>query len=78
MKIREIREMSSDELLKRIIEEENNMVDLRVSHELKQLTNTAKLRSVKKDIAKMRTILRERQSKEESEKKEPLTKGENK
>ncbi|HPO55048.1 MAG TPA: 50S ribosomal protein L29 [Ignavibacteriaceae bacterium] len=78
MKIREIREMSSDELLKRIIEEENNMVDLRFSHELKQLTNTAKLRSVKKDIAKMRTILRERQSKEESEKKEPLTKGENK
>ncbi|HOJ17805.1 MAG: 50S ribosomal protein L29 [Ignavibacteriales bacterium] len=78
MKIREIREMSSDELLKRIIEEENNLVDLRFSHELKQLTNTAKLRSVKKDIAKMRTILRERQSKEESEKKEPLTKGENK
>lgn len=78
MKIREIREMSSDELLKRIVEEENNMVDLRFSHELKQLTNTAKLRSVKKDIAKMRTILRERQSKEESEKKEPLTKGENK
>lgn len=77
MKIREIREMSSDEMLKRIAEEENNLVDLRFSHELKQLTNTAKLRTAKKDIAKMRTILKEREIKQESESKKSLSKGEN-
>jgi large subunit ribosomal protein L29 len=77
MKIREIREMSSDEMLKRIVEEENNLVDLRFSHELKQLTNTAKLRTAKKDIAKMRTILKEREIKQELESKKSLSKGEN-
>jgi large subunit ribosomal protein L29 len=61
MKIREIREMSTDEIVKRIQEEELNLVDLRFSHQLKQLTNTAKLKLVKKDIARMKTVLLERQ-----------------
>lgn len=60
MKIREIREMSTDEITKRIQEEELNLVDLRFSHQLKQLTNTAKLKLVKKDIARMKTVLLER------------------
>ncbi|MCS7052604.1 MAG: 50S ribosomal protein L29 [Ignavibacterium sp.] len=61
MKIREIREMSTDELIKRIQEEEQNLVDLRFSHALKQLTNTAKLKLTRKDIARMKTVLAERQ-----------------
>ncbi len=61
MKIREIREMSTDEIIKRIQEEELNLVDLRFSHQLKQLTNTAKLKLVRKDIARMKTVLSERQ-----------------
>lgn len=66
MKIYEIREMSSEEIIKRIEEEEANLLDLRFQHELKNLTNTAKLKLVKKDIAKMKTILRERESEEKS------------
>jgi large subunit ribosomal protein L29 len=62
MKIREIREMKIDELEKRISEEEKNMIDLRFSHQLKELTNTAKLKLAKKDIARMKTVLKERQS----------------
>lgn len=61
MKIFEIRQMNEEELLKRILEEENNLVDLRFAQETKQLTNTSKLRSTKKDISKMKTILRERE-----------------
>jgi large subunit ribosomal protein L29 len=61
MKIYEIREMNNDEILKRIEEEENNMIDLQFTHELKNLTNTAKLDLVKKDIAKMKTVLKERE-----------------
>ena len=61
MKIYEIREMTNDELVKRIEEEEKNLVDLRFQHELKNLTNTAKLKLAKKDIAAMKTILKERE-----------------
>jgi large subunit ribosomal protein L29 len=62
MKIHEIREMKTEEILQKINEEEQNLVDLRFSHQLKQLTNTAKLRMVKKDIAKMKTVITERES----------------
>ena len=64
MKIYEIREMNSEEIQKRILDEEANLVDLRFQHELKQLTNTAKIKLVKKDIAMMKTVLKERASKE--------------
>ena len=62
MKIYEIREMSTEEIVKRINEEETNLVDLRFQHELKNLTNTAKLKIARKDIAKMKTILKEREA----------------
>lgn len=61
MKIYEINEMNNEELIKRISEEEKNLVDLRFAHQLKQLTNTAKLNLVKKDIAKMKTVLKQRE-----------------
>ena len=64
MKIYEIREMSTEEIKKRILEEQTNLVDLRFQQELKNLTNTAKLRLVKKDIAKMKTVLKERELQE--------------
>lgn len=64
MKIYEIREMSTEEIKKRILEEQTNLVDLRFQQELKNLTNTAKLRLVKKDIAKMKTILKQREMQE--------------
>lgn len=61
MKIHEIREMKTEELKKRIEEEDRNIVDLRFAHQLKQLTNTAKLGLAKKDIAKLKTVLKERE-----------------
>ncbi len=61
MKIYEIREMSSEEIVRRIAEEEKNLVDLRFQNELRNLTNTAKLKLVRKDIAMMKTVLRERE-----------------
>jgi len=63
MKIYEIREMSDEEIIKRIDENGSALVDLRFSHELKNLTNTAKLDLLKKDIAKMKTVLKERELK---------------
>ncbi len=66
MKIHDIREMKTEELVKQISDEEKNLVDLRFAHQLKQLTNTAKLKLIKKDVAKMKTILRERELAEKS------------
>lgn len=60
MKIHDIREMKAEELKQRIDEEEKNLIDLRFAHQLKQLTNTAKLNIIRKDIAKMKTVLKER------------------
>jgi large subunit ribosomal protein L29 len=53
--------MTDDELRKRIIEEENNLVDLRFALATKQLTNTAKIKLTRRDIARMKTVLRERE-----------------
>ncbi|MGE5437346.1 MAG: 50S ribosomal protein L29 [Syntrophothermus sp.] len=68
MKIHEIKEMNNDELVKRIEEEEINLVDLRFQHQLKQLTNTSKLKLTKRDIARMKTLLNERLTAEKSSK----------
>lgn len=70
MKMYEILEMNDEEIIKRIEEEENNLVDLRFQHELKNLTNTAKLNITRKDIARLKTVLKARQSKAVAEKKE--------
>jgi len=72
MKIHEIRDMSAEEIIKRIEDEETNLVDLRFQHELKNLTNTAKLKTVRHDIAKMKTVLRERDSEEQQKAKEEI------
>ncbi|PKL83028.1 MAG: 50S ribosomal protein L29 [Ignavibacteriae bacterium HGW-Ignavibacteriae-3] len=64
MKIFEIREMSTEEIKKRILEDQKNLVDLRFQQELKNLTNTAKLHEVRKDVAKLKTILKEREMQE--------------
>ncbi len=63
MKTHEIKELKTEEIIKRIEEEERNLVDLRFAHQVKELTNTAKLSIVKKDIARMKTILIERDGK---------------
>jgi len=60
MKIQDIREIKTPELIKQIEEEKKNMTDLKFTHQLKQLTNTSKLTMLKKDIAKMLTVLKER------------------
>jgi large subunit ribosomal protein L29 len=61
MKIHEIKEMKTEEIIQRIKEEEQNLVDLRFSHQLKQLTNTSKIKNVKRDIARLKTVLQERE-----------------
>jgi large subunit ribosomal protein L29 len=66
MKIHEINEMKTEEIIQRIKDEERNLVDLRFSHQLKQLTNTAKIKNVKRDIARLKTVLQKRELESDS------------
>ena len=61
MKAHELRQLSDAELLKRIQEEEENLSHLQIQKVIGQLENPMKLSLIRKDIARMRTILRERQ-----------------
>ena len=61
MKAKEIREMSAAELETKIAELKKDLFKLRLQHATNQLDNTNKISEVKRDIARVNTVLRELQ-----------------
>ncbi len=61
MKTNKIREMSSEELVKELDELKKELFKLRFSLATNGLDNPLKIKEVRKDIAKIKTILRERE-----------------
>lgn len=61
MKALDLRKLSDAELRKRIQEEEENLANLRFQKVLSQIENPMKLRHIRRDIARMYTILRDRE-----------------
>ena len=61
MKINKIKEMSSPELEKELAELKNELFKLRFSLATNGLDNPMKIREVRKDIARIKTVLRERE-----------------
>ena len=61
MKINKINEMSSPELEKELGELKNELFKLRFSLATNGLENPLKIKEVKKDIARINTILRQRE-----------------
>jgi len=61
MKTREIRMLAVPELEKRLREEEENLVHLKFQKATSQLESPIKIRSVRRAIARMKTLLREKQ-----------------
>lgn len=59
MKASEIREMSLEELSQKHSDLTQELFNLRFQHGSGQLENTGKLKSVKRDIARIQTITRE-------------------
>ena len=59
MKVSEIRELSSEELSEKLGEITEEQFNLRFQHATGQLENTMRLVQVKRDIARIQTILRE-------------------
>ncbi|HAQ57152.1 MAG TPA: 50S ribosomal protein L29 [Acholeplasmatales bacterium] len=60
MHVSEIRKMDNAAILKEIDTLKKELFDLRFKHATGQLENTARLNTVKKSIARMKTILTER------------------
>ena len=61
MKIDELRALSPDELAKQLEEARQELFNLRFRLATRQLVNHRELRRVKKNIARLKTILRERE-----------------
>ena len=63
MKANEIRKMSAAELEGKLAELKKDLFMLRMQHATNQLDNPLKIQTVKKDIARVKTIIRENETK---------------
>ena len=67
MKSSEIRAFNSEEIKSRLSDAREELMKLRFQQVTGQLTDTSRLRIVRRDIARMETILREQMSEAEGE-----------
>ena len=61
MKIKEVRDMSAEQLNTKLLELKKDLFNLRLQHDTHQLDNPGKIADVKHDIARVKTVLRERE-----------------
>jgi large subunit ribosomal protein L29 len=59
MKASEIREMAPEERAQKLSDLKEELFNLRFQNEIGQLENSGKLKSLKRDIARFKTIMKE-------------------
>jgi large subunit ribosomal protein L29 len=57
----ELRELNDGELIQRLLEAKEEHFNLRFQHATGQLDNTARLGDVRRNIARLQTLIRERE-----------------
>ena len=62
MKATEIRALSVEELQKKLVELKKDLFMLRMQHATNHLDNPMKISAVRRDIARVKTVLHEKQS----------------
>lgn len=62
MKAEDVRKMSTDEILSKLSDTREELMKLRFQQVTGQLTDTSRLRILRRDIARMETFLRQAQS----------------
>jgi large subunit ribosomal protein L29 len=62
MKAKELRELSDDELRAKSGELRGELFNLKVKHSTGQLEDTARLATLRRDVARVETVLREREA----------------
>ena len=61
MKTSEINEMAVNEIIERIDTERTELIRLELNHSISPLENPLKIRDLRKNVARLRTILRQKQ-----------------
>ena len=61
MKAKEIRNLKDEELIKKITESKKELFELRLKQSTGNLDKPSKIHELRKDVARMKTILRERE-----------------
>ena len=61
MKINEIRDLSAQEIVDKIQDLKEELFNLRFQNAMNQLENPMRIAAVKKDIAKLKTVLKEQE-----------------
>lgn len=61
MKAIELKEMSLDEISRKELDLTQELFNLRFQHGTGQLENTSKLKSIKREIARVKTIIRQKE-----------------
>ncbi|CCY87853.1 50S ribosomal protein L29 [Mycoplasma sp. CAG:956] len=67
MKVNELRKLTSEDLTKKITESKKELLDLRFKQSTGSLEKPSKIHELRKDVARMKTILRERELSEGGE-----------
>ena len=62
---KEIRELSTEELMKKIEENKEELFNLRFSQATGSLEKPSRIRELRKEVARMKTIIRERELKKD-------------
>ncbi len=60
MKASELKELTTQELSEKLVEEKANLAKLRLTHTVSQLENPLNIRFARKDVARVNTELRRR------------------
>jgi large subunit ribosomal protein L29 len=63
MKIAEVKEFSTTDLVERIESEKENLRKMKLNHAVSPLENPGKIKESRRDIARMLTVLRQRNDK---------------
>ncbi|MDR1197615.1 MAG: 50S ribosomal protein L29 [Prevotellaceae bacterium] len=64
MKTAEIREMAVNDLIERIETEKANLLTMKMNHAISPIENTSKIKNSRRNIARMLTVLQQKQSNE--------------
>lgn len=65
MKANEIRELSLEETQRKVLDLKQELFNFRFQHASGQLENSRKLKETRRDIARLKTVIRETQLKKE-------------
>ena len=66
MKVKEIRELTTEEIQKKLVETKEELFNLRFQQATGNLEKPSRLRELRHTVARMKTVLKERENQNES------------